>query len=139
MTTGSIAGRWLFDAPLSGDTELIEYGMAIIVAAFLPLCQWRRANIIVDFFTTRLSAHGRQRLDRLGALMIAAMMTLITWRTAVGALDQKSVGATTMLLQWPEWLAYAAAAGVDRGDRAVHGCHRPQRPARPAGIVTWAR
>ena len=106
VTTGSIAGRWLFDAPLSGDTELIEYGMAIIVAAFLPLCQWRRANIIVDFFTTRLSAHGRQRLDRLGALMIAAMMTLITWRTAVGALDQKSVGATTMLLQWPEWLAY---------------------------------
>ncbi len=45
VTTGSIAGRWLFDAPLSGDTELIEYGMAIIVAAFLPLCQWRRANL----------------------------------------------------------------------------------------------
>jgi len=107
VTTFSIAGRWLFDAPLSGDTELIEYGMAIIVAAFLPLCQWRRANIIVDFFTTRMPADGQRRLDRIGALLIAAMMALITWRTAVGLFDQKSSGATTMMLQWPEWIAYA--------------------------------
>lgn len=107
VTTVSIVGRWLFDAPLSGDTELIEYGMAVVVAAFLPLCQWRRANIIVDFFTTRMSARGQRALDRLGALLIALMMAVITWRTAVGALDQKSSGATTMLLQWPEWVAYA--------------------------------
>lgn len=107
VTTASIVGRWLFDTPLSGDTELIEYGMAVVVAAFLPLCQWRRANIIVDFFTTRMSARGQRALDRLGALLIALMMAVITWRTAVGALDQKSSGATTMLLQWPEWVAYA--------------------------------
>lgn len=107
VTTASIVGRWLFDTPLSGDTELIEYGMAVVVAAFLPLCQWRRANIIVDFFTTRMSARGQRALDRLGALLIALMMAVITWRTAVGTLDQKSSGATTMLLQWPEWVAYA--------------------------------
>ncbi len=107
VTTASILGRWLFNAPLPGDTEVTEYGMALIVAAFLPICQWRRANIIVDFFTTRVSAQGQQRLDRIGALTIAVMMALITWRTAVGALDQKSSGSVTMLLQWPEWIAYA--------------------------------
>jgi TRAP-type C4-dicarboxylate transport system permease small subunit len=107
VTTGSIVGRWLFNAPLPGDTEVTEYGMALIVASFLPICQWRRANIIVDFFTARMSPQGQQRLDRIGALLIALMMAMIAWRTAAGALDQKSSGSVTMLLQWPEWIAYA--------------------------------
>ena len=48
VTTGSIAGRWLFDAPLSGDTELIEYVMSSIVAASLPLFPWLRASTSFD-------------------------------------------------------------------------------------------
>jgi TRAP-type C4-dicarboxylate transport system permease small subunit len=107
ITTASIVGRWLFNSPLLGDTEIVEYGMAVVVACFLPICQWRGENIIVDFFTTRASVRTRDRLDRIGALLIAAMLGLIAWRTGVGALDQKRYGSVTMLLQWPDWYAYA--------------------------------
>lgn len=107
VTTGSILGRWLFNSPLLGDTEIVECGMAVVVACFLPLCQWRSENIIVDFFTLRASVGTRARLDRIGYLAVGVMLALIGWRTLLGAIDQEAYGTTTMLLQWPEWLAYA--------------------------------
>lgn len=107
LTTGSILGRWLFATPLLGDTEIVEFGMAVVVAGCLPICQWRGDNIIVDFFTSRSSARARDQMDRFGALLVAVMMGVIAWRTGAGALDQKQSGTVTMLLQWPEWLAYA--------------------------------
>lgn len=106
VTTYSILGRWIFNSPLLGDTEVVEYGMAVVVACFLPICQWRGENIIVDFFTANATERTRARLDRIGALMIALMLGLIAWRTAVGAFDQKRSGSVTMLMQWPEWVAY---------------------------------
>lgn len=110
VTTASIAGRSLLGKPLLGDTELVEYAMAVVVACYLPICQWRSANIIVDFFTTKASQQTQRFLDRAGSLLIAAMMALIAWRTVVGAIDQKQQGSVTMLLQWPEWYAYAMMA-----------------------------
>ena len=106
----SIVGRWLFSSPVMGDTEIIEFAMAVVVAGCLPICQWRGDNIIVDFFTTRASAQARARLDRLGAILVAVMMGLIGWRTVVAVFDQKASGSVTMLLQWPEWIAYALMA-----------------------------
>jgi TRAP-type C4-dicarboxylate transport system permease small subunit len=108
ITTASIVGRWLFNSPLLGDTELVEYGMAIVVACFLPICQWRGENIIVDFFTTKAAQRTRDLLDRFGALLIALMLGLIAWRTGLGAIEQRRYGSVTMLLQWPDWYAYAA-------------------------------
>jgi len=111
VTSGSIAGRWLFGEPLLGDTELVEYGMAVVVACFLPICQWRGENIIVDFFTARSSSRTQARLDRFGTVLLTLMMGLIAWRTGVGALDQKNSGSMTMLLQWPDWIAYLLMTG----------------------------
>lgn len=110
ITTASIIGRWLFNSPLLGDTELVEFAMAIAVAAFLPICQWRRGNIIVDFFTTGSKQSTRDRLDQFGALLIALMLALLAWRTLAGAVSQKEAGSTTMLMGLPEWIAFVAMA-----------------------------
>ncbi len=108
ITTGSIVGRWMFNSPLLGDTELVEFAMAFAVAAFMPICQWRGGNIIVDFFTTGASAPLRRRMDQFGALIVALMAALLAWRTGVGAIEQHRLQGTTMLMQLPEWIAYAS-------------------------------
>ena len=56
MTVVSVVGRAFFEHPILGDVELVQLGCAVVVAAFLPYAQFKRANIIVDFFTTRASA-----------------------------------------------------------------------------------
>jgi TRAP-type C4-dicarboxylate transport system permease small subunit len=108
MTTGSVIGRYFFSKPLLGDTEATQFGMAIAVAAFLPICQWRLGNIIVDFFTTKTSDGTRRLLDGFGALLVSIMMGLLAWRLIYGAIGQKQAFSSTMLLGWPEWIAYAA-------------------------------
>jgi len=69
MSIGSIAGRWLFSRPLPGDFELVEIGSGLAIFLFLPACQLRGANVIVDFFTTGVSRRGQAWLDALGALL----------------------------------------------------------------------
>jgi len=107
-TCGSIVSRQFFGSALLGDFELVQVGMAFSVAAFMPLCQLRRGNIIVDFFTTRASARTRALLDRIGCLLLAAMCGLLAWRTLLGGISAKESGSVTMLLQFPEWIAFLA-------------------------------
>lgn len=110
MASGSVVSRAVFGMAFLGDVELTQYGMAIAVACFLPVCQLRGGHIIVDFFTAKASAATRARLDRLGSLAMAVLFALLAWRTGVGAVAQYQAGVTTMQMQWPEWIAYGAMA-----------------------------
>jgi TRAP-type C4-dicarboxylate transport system permease small subunit len=108
MSVVSIAGRTVLGRPLAGDFELVQLGCAVAVAAFLPYCQLRRGNIIVDFFTVRAGPRVQGALDALGALLLAAVMALLAWRTAAGMLTVKAAGEITMIVGFPVWLGYAA-------------------------------
>lgn len=107
MSVASIAGRSLFGKPVPGDFELIQIGCAICVAAFLPWCQMQGGNIIVDFFTVRVSTKTQAWLDVFGALLLTAVMLLVGWRTGVGALTVMAAGETSMIMGFPSWIGYA--------------------------------
>lgn len=107
LTCYSVIGRQ-FDKPLLGDFELVQMVMGCAVAAFLPYCQLRKGNIIVDFFTTGASQATRERLDRVGALTVALMMFLFAWRTLIGGLNEKATGSVSMLMQLPTYPVYYA-------------------------------
>jgi TRAP-type C4-dicarboxylate transport system permease small subunit len=47
-------------------------------------------------------------LDRFGALVLASVMMLLAWRTAIGGMSSYSSQTTTMMLGFPEWIVYAA-------------------------------
>ncbi len=106
MTCVSVIGRNTTGWTLVGDFELAGSAAGAAVALFMPWCQFRRGNIMVDFFTTRASAATQLRLDRLGALLMAAMMGLMTWRSAVGGLSAWKSQAGSMMLGFPEWIVY---------------------------------
>lgn len=50
----SVLLRWTTSQSISGDFELVQIATALGAFAFLPLCQGRRGNIIVDTFTVWL-------------------------------------------------------------------------------------
>jgi TRAP-type C4-dicarboxylate transport system permease small subunit len=74
----------------------------------MPLCQLKRGNIIVDFFTAKASDATNAQLDRFGALMLAATFVLLSWRTALGGLSAYESQSGTMMVGFPEWIVYAA-------------------------------
>jgi TRAP-type C4-dicarboxylate transport system permease small subunit len=108
MSVASIAGRALLGTPIPGDFELVQVGCGAAIAAFLPYCQLRRGNIIVDFFTVRAPKRVQAALDTFGALVLAAVMALLAWRTAAGMLTVKAAGEITMIVGFPVWVGYAA-------------------------------
>lgn len=93
-----------------GDVELTQFGIALCLSLCLPWAQVHRANIIVDFFTQRASAPTLRALDRVGALLLALMVGLLAWRTAVGALAVREAHEATMILDLPMWWTYALLA-----------------------------
>lgn len=107
MTVVSVTGRYLFAAPVAGDVELVELGAGAAVAAFLPYCQLRGGNVMVDFFTGGLSASVRARIDALHGLIFALCAGLITWRMSLGGIDTYLSNDETMVLGVPTWISYA--------------------------------
>jgi TRAP-type C4-dicarboxylate transport system permease small subunit len=109
LVTVNVLGRWLFDAPLPGDFEMVEIGVAVAGFAFLPVCQMRGGNIIVDAFTDRSPAWLRRGLDGTWSLLYAAVAAILAWQLAAGARDTEASGTTSMVLGLP--LGWGMAAG----------------------------
>ena len=109
LTVISVVGRVAVSAPIQGDFELVELGMAIAIFSFLPYCQIVRGNVIVDLFTTRASPRTRALLDGIGNLLYTAIAALLTWRVALGGMEIRSYHETTMVLQVPMWWGYVPA------------------------------
>jgi TRAP-type C4-dicarboxylate transport system permease small subunit len=109
-TVASIVGRALVSKPIPGDVELTQFGIALSISLCLPWCQLHSANIIVDFFTQKLSPRRQGLLDAFGALLLALMCGLLSWRTAVGAMVVREAEETSMILGLPMWWNYALLA-----------------------------
>ena len=108
LVVTSVALRALGFQPVQGDFELVQVGLAASIALLLPWCQIRGGNIIVDFFTTRARRRTQRRLDTFADLLMALMMALVAWRSALGAASAQQNGETTMILGFPIWWSYAA-------------------------------
>ncbi len=107
MTVASVVGRNTTGWTLVGDFELAGSAAGVAIALFLPWCQWERGHIIVDFFTTRASDATRERLDRFGALVLAAVLGLMAWRSALGGISAWRSQTGSMMLGFPEWIVCA--------------------------------
>ncbi|MBA4178771.1 MAG: TRAP transporter small permease [Leptothrix sp. (in: Bacteria)] len=108
MTGASLIGRNTTGWTVAGDFELTGVAAGAAIALFMPWCQLQQGHVIVDFFTVRASRSTQHRLDRLGALLLAVVMALLAWRTALGGLSAWRSQAGTMMLGFPEWVVYLA-------------------------------
>lgn len=106
MTVTSVIGRDFFGKAITGDFELSGAACGAAVGLFMPWCQYKRGNIIVDFFTAKASEATQSGLDRIGAATVGIVMTLLAWRTTLGGISAYQSGSGTMMLGFPEWIVY---------------------------------
>ncbi|MBL8672077.1 MAG: TRAP transporter small permease [Alphaproteobacteria bacterium] len=112
LVSVSVARRWLLDSPIQGDFEIVKMATGVAVFAFLPYCQLRRGNIMVDTFTGGLSERARQALDSLWAAVYGGAMGLIAYCLWNGTADAVRSGETMMMLPVQIWPAIAACAAL---------------------------
>ena len=108
MTCASLIGRNTTGDSIVGAFELTGVAAGAAIALFMPICQLRRGNIIVDFFTKNLADKTNDKLDRFGTLLTALLFALLAWRTTLGGLNVFSANSETQIMGFPEWIVYAA-------------------------------
>ena len=108
MTCASLIGRNTTGDSIVGAFELTGVAAGAAIALFMPICQLRRGNIIVDFFTKNLGDKTNDKLDRFGTLLTVLLFALLAWRTTLGGLNVFSANSETQIMGFPEWVVYAA-------------------------------
>lgn len=106
MSLWSIVGRSVFDSPLLGDYELVQFLSAMAVAMSLPYAHWVGAHVIVDFFTAHAKPKTNAVMDLVANLLMSLFSFVLAWRLWVGMLDLKSNFDASMMLNIPTWWGY---------------------------------
>jgi len=111
MTSTSIIGRGLVFvglAPIPGDYEIVEAGIAFAIFCFLPICQVQSAHATVDVFTSGLGLRVNRVLLMIWDIVFTLAFALVTWRLFEGMRGKFSNGETSMFLQFQVWWVYLA-------------------------------
>ncbi len=130
LTCGNLILRNTTGDSMAGAFELTGMASGAAIALFMPLCQVREGNIIVDFFTARLSDAANAKLDQLGALILSLVFFLLAWRTTLGGLNVFDSHSETQIMGFPEWVVYAAMVppfaltGLIGLHQTIFGFHR---------------
>jgi C4-dicarboxylate transporter, DctQ subunit len=107
----SVMGRYFFDSPIVGDSEIVKMLTGVAVSLCLPYCHMRYGNVIVDVFTVHSPGRFKATLDLIGSLMLAVLALLLAWQTCLGAVDAYNYDNETMMLRLKEWWFYIIIAG----------------------------
>lgn len=110
LVTANVLSRWLFNAPVNGDIELVQVGTAVAIFAYMPYTQARRGNIIVDTFTGFLPTSARNLIDAFWDLVFAAFMGFCAVGLSVGTREFWANGQATQQLLIPVWPVVAFCA-----------------------------
>lgn len=101
MVVVSVSVRNLTDVTMMGDYEIVQMVTAVAAFAFLPLCQMRRGNILVDTFTARLPDVVQRGLDALWDLVYAGIIAIVAWQLMQGAIGTVTSNTVSMILALP--------------------------------------
>lgn len=106
LTTWSVVSSAAFGAPLPGDFELMEMGVAIAAFAFLPYCQLTHANVTADIFTAWAGPRTEAAMALASAAIATAFAALLLWRMWLGLLDYHEYQEYTAIIGIPLWYAF---------------------------------
>ena len=112
LTVVSIGGRALVPldiglGPIRGIYDMTELGIAAAVFAFLPYAQFKEAHARVDLFQRAMPGAVNRLLDMLFHVVMTFAAGVGTWRLALGMVDKRSFGETTLIAEIPVWQGYA--------------------------------
>jgi TRAP-type C4-dicarboxylate transport system permease small subunit len=101
LTAADVGLRYIFNSPISGGLELVEYLMAVIVPFALTVTAFDRAHIGVDLIMERFSRKIRAYVGCVTNLMTFVLYALITWQSFLSIGEQYDSGMTSSVLLIP--------------------------------------
>ncbi len=101
LTAADVLLRYLFNKPISGAYELVEYMMAILVSFSIVYCAHQKAHVNVDILVERFSERIRTILSCATIFLTLILFLLITWQTVSYIVDEYECELTSAVLYIP--------------------------------------
>ncbi|RZL87753.1 MAG: TRAP transporter small permease [Variovorax sp.] len=101
LTFVDVAGRNLFNRPLTGASELTEILLALVIFLMLPQVARRNEHIVIDLIDQICSPTVRRVLDVFACVLAFIMFSLIAWQSWILANRAIGYGDSTAALGIP--------------------------------------
>ena len=138
ITCVDVVGRYLFNSPLTGSTELTEMALAIVVFSVLPIISWRNDHVVVDLLDRWVPPALHMVRTYLFNLAIAVALAYVGKRIHVLAERSISYEEVSEYLAIPlGWIMYliAYACWITAGMVLTLGIYRAFREYRLTRIA----
>lgn len=103
LTAVAVFFRYFLNKPVPGDTELMEYMMAIFVPFCILMCIKEDKHISVDFVTERLSPGIQGFLSVVTTTLTLIFYAVIAWQNVLYIMMEYRSGKTSAVLLIPSW------------------------------------
>jgi TRAP-type C4-dicarboxylate transport system permease small subunit len=101
LTATDVMLRYIFNSPLRGGYEVIEYLMAIVVPFGIAFCGHQGGHVAVDLLVIRLSKRAQAIIGSVTAFLSLGLLILITWQNLVYIKEQYESNLTSAVLLIP--------------------------------------
>lgn len=106
VTFAGVVMRYVFNAPILGNNEMIEMASVVLVMLAMPSAAQKGAHIRVDVFDGPIGAFGRFAGDILARAISIYLLVLLSWRSWGKLTDAAEYGDATNMLSIPLWPFY---------------------------------
>jgi len=110
LAATDVALRYIFNRPLPGTYELVEYMMAIIVPFGFVYCAHEKGHVGVDLLVERLPRKARLILGCITSFLTFGLFLLITWQNFSYIMEYYKSKQTSAVLLIPKYPFVAATS-----------------------------
>lgn len=101
LTALDVGLRYIFNSPLPGALELVEYMMALMVPFAVVVAAYHKAHIGVELVLERFSKKVQNVVGCITCFMEAIFYALVTWQSYLNIVEQYHSGMTSAVLLIP--------------------------------------
>ncbi|MFH1489611.1 MAG: TRAP transporter small permease [Pseudomonadota bacterium] len=114
MIFAEVFMRYLFNAPIEGSFEMVEYMMALVISLSIAYTGSKKGHIAVELLVSKFPERMQALLDVFHFLVCTIFFWLLCWKTASQAMVWGKAGVTSQVLLIPvspfTWVLAVCAA-----------------------------
>jgi len=110
LTATDVILRYIFNRPITGAYELIEYMMAILIPFGLAYCALQGGHVSVDLVVSRFPKKTQSIIGSITTLLCLGLFLLITWQNVIYIKEHFESNLTSAVLLIPVYPFVTAVA-----------------------------
>jgi TRAP-type C4-dicarboxylate transport system permease small subunit len=110
LTATDVVLRYIFNRPVPGAYEMIEYMMAIVVPFGIAYCAYQGGHVSVDLLVSRFSKRLQGIIGTITSFFTFGLFALITWQNLLYTKEQYASNLTSAVLLIPAYPFVAVVA-----------------------------